>query len=265
MRRRLTALLILFVAAFLSAQDSLNGPKLFGWGMNILTETNHRHTKLDAVEDFRASADLGYAPAQVMMGYLYETGTIVARDPGRAVEWYRKAAQQNDVLGEWLLGRSLYSGSGASKDLSEAGRWLQKAAEHNDPFGQYLLGMVRMESGDYAPAADLFRKASMQGLVQAQQQLASLLKQGQGVTADKMEAYVWLQVSADGGNKAVDAERQQLEAELGSSQTDIAKTKARELEKTVSRSVVAHGCTGWAGEFDAVPAPPPPETQRFCR
>jgi hypothetical protein len=37
------------------------------------------------------------------------------------------------------------------------------------------------------------------------------------------------------------------------------------MERSVTRSVTAHGCTGWPGEFDAIPAPPPPDLQRFCR
>jgi hypothetical protein len=58
---------------------------------------------------------------------------------------------------------------------------------------------------------------------------------------------------------------QELEGQLGSTQLEQAKTRARELEQTVTRSVVAHGCTGWSGEFGNVPAPPPPDVQRFCR
>ena len=56
-----------------------------------------------------------------------------------------------------------------------------------------------------------------------------------------------------------------LEGSLGSTELERAKSRARELENTVQRSAMSHGCTGWAGEFDAVPSPPPPDRQRFCR
>jgi hypothetical protein len=51
------------------------------------------------------------------------------------------------------------------------------------------------------------------------------------------------------------------------SQAEIAeaKTKARELETTVNRAVNAGGRTGWDGELDEFPSPPPPNLQRFCR
>ncbi len=76
---------------------------------------------------------------------------------------------------------------------------------------------------------------------------------------------MWLLVSLDAGNQAVATDLQQLEADLGSNQVEQAKTKAFELEKSVARAVVARGCTGWPGEFDAMPAPPTPDLQRFCR
>jgi len=46
---------------------------------------------------------------------------------------------------------------------------------------------------------------------------------------------------------------------------DEAKSKARELEQTSSRAVVSRGCSGWLGEFNLVPTPPPPNIQRSCR
>ena len=142
---------------------------------------------------------------------------------------------------------------------------MKKAATHDDPFSEYLLGMIRLERSDYGPAAEWFRKAANQGLPQAQQQLGELLKQGKGVSLDKFEAYVWLLISFQAGNTTVANDLQELEAGLGSNQVEKAKTAARDLERSVSREVVARGCTGWPGEFDALPAPPPPDLQRFCR
>jgi len=91
------------------------------------------------------------------------------------------------------------------------------------------------------------------------------LKDGKGVDADKAQAYTWLLVSYDAGNLKAGNDLPALEAALGSTQADAAKAKARELEQTVTRAVVARGCTGWPGELDAVPTPPPPDIQRFCR
>jgi TPR repeat protein len=261
----------ILVFAFISIgsfAQSAAGPspsQLYEKGMNALTGTGVSRNDLNATEYIRRSAEMGYAPAEVVLGYFYETGTILTREPVEAAHWYKKAAEQGDVLGEELLGRIIFSGQSTTRDLNEAEKWLQKAADHDDPFSQYLLGMIRLERSDYPHAADWFRKAANRGLPQAQQQLGELLKQGKGVSVDKFDAYVWLLISFNAGNTAVASDLQELEADLGSNQVEKAKTSARDLESSVSRAVVARGCTGWPGEFDALPAPPPPDVQRFCR
>jgi TPR repeat protein len=234
--------------------------------MDALTGIGPSHNNQTAVESLRRSAELGYPPAQVVLGYIYETGSAnVAADAGQALDWYKKAAKQDDNVGEWLLGRVYLTGVGAARDLDQAALVLKRSAAHNDPFGQYLLGMVQLEKNQYGPAAELFRKAANQGLPQAQQQFGLLLKDGRGVPADKFEAYVWLLLAARAGNTAVGADLAALETDLGTNQTEQAKSKARDMEISVSRVVVARGCTGWQGEFDAMPTPPPPDIQNFCR
>jgi TPR repeat protein len=257
---------LLISASAFAQLNTTDAPRLFEAGMNALTGVGETHDTQTAMENLRRSADLGYAPAQVVLGYIYETASAgVAQDAGQAIEWYKKAAKQDDVVGDWLLGRAYYTGVGTGKDLEQAASALKKAAAHNDPFGQYLLGMVQLERNDYAAAAGSFRKAAMQGLPQAQQQLGTMLKDGRGAAVDKFEAYVWLLLSARAGNMSVGADMALLEVDLGSNKTEQAKTRARELEMSVARVVVAKGCTGWPGEFNAVPTPPPPDVQSFCR
>jgi TPR repeat protein len=271
MRHRLPALLLLSCGLSLASAHGqtpalgLNAPRLFEKGMNALIGVGVSQNDLDAIDYFRRSADLGYPPAQVVLGYFYDTGFRLSQNSGEAADWYKKAAKLDDRLAEWLLGRLYYTGNGIPRDLSAAETWLQKAANQNDPFGEYLLGMVKLERNDYPAAASLFRKAAAQGLPQAQQQLGELHKQGRGVNADKFEAYIWLLLSFEAGNQAVANELQELEAALGSNQVEQAKTRARDLQQTVTRAVVAHGCSGWPGEFNPVPVPPPPDIQRFCR
>jgi TPR repeat protein len=243
----------------------LNAPQLFEQGMNALMGGSVTRSDANAMEYFHRSAELGFAPAQVVLGYLFETGRATPVNAGEASGWYKKAAQQDDPLGQWLAGRIIYAGSVPGRDLNDASTFFQSAADHGDAFGEYLLGKVKLERQDYPNAAAWFGKAAQQGLPQAQEQLAKLLRDGQGIALDKFEAYVWMLVSNDAGNRRVAGDLQALEAELGSNQVEQAKTKAREMERSVTRSVTAHGCTGWPGEFDVIPAPPPPDLQRFCR
>jgi uncharacterized protein len=255
---------VLLGPAFCYAQ-SPNPERLFEIGMNALTGLGDSYNVQTALEYIRRSADVGYAPAQVMLGSLYDTGRLVAREPIQAADWYKKASNQGDPIGAWLLGRLYYTGTGVPKDLDLAAAALQKAASQGDPFGEYLLGMVLVERVHYAQSAAWFRKAAMQGLPQAQLQLGLLLKDGKGMNVDKPAAYQWLLMAYEAGNQAAGVPLRQLDGELSVSQIDQAKSQARQLEETNSRVVVARGCTGWPGEFDAVPAPPPPDIQTFCR
>jgi hypothetical protein len=82
------------------------------------------------------------------------------------------------------------------------------------------------------------------------------------VSEDKFEAYIWFLLSFEAGNQSVSSDLQVLEAELGSNQVEQAKTRARSVG---IRKALADGCTGWRGEFQVIPTPPPPEMQRYCR
>jgi len=242
-----------------------NAPELFEKGMNALRGSSATRSAPNAIDFFRRSAELGFGPAQVVLGYFYDTGRAVTPDPREALEWYKKAGQQDDPLAQWLVGRIVYAGLVPPRDLNEAQKWLEKSSAHGDPFAAYLLGKIALERSDYARSASEFRQAAEQGLPQAQRALAQLLREGHGVPPDYFEAYVWLLMSYDGGLRDAVTDLQALEAELSSAQVEQAKSKARELEGTMSRSAVAHGCTGWPGEFNAIPSPPPPDLQRFCR
>jgi TPR repeat protein len=268
MNRRVASFVLILLVALstsLCAQTTLgtNAPRLFDQGMDALAGIGVTTSDVNAIDYFHRAADLGYAPAQTVMGYFYETGMKVPADPNAAADWYKKAAKQDDRLGAWLLGRLYFSGA-VPRDLDAAETWLKKAANQGDPYGQYLMGLVKLERNDYVNAALMFRKAAMQGIPLAQQQLANLLKDGKGVEADQTQAYVWLLVSYDAGNKNAAADQPALEAALGSNQVAEAKRKARDLEQSVTRAVVARGCTAWPGEFGAIPTPPPPDIQRFC-
>jgi len=270
MFRRVLAFLLTSFALTLALGNAqttagLNAPQLYEKGMNALVGSRVTQSGVDAMEYFRRSADLGYAPAQVVLGYFYETGTFTPKEPAQALSLYKKAAQQDDPLAQWLAGRMVYAGTLSPRDLNEAVALLQTAADHGNPFGQYLLGKIKLERQDYSQSAQWLRKAAEQGLPQAQQQLAILLRDGQGVPRDKFEAYVWMILSQEAGNRAVAADLQALEADLGSNQTEQAKSKSREMETSVTRTVNARGCTGWPGEFAAIPTSPPPDLQKFCR
>ena len=268
--RRIVQVLNIIVGGCLAASAQqlhapINPTALFEKGMNTLTGTGFSRNDLSGVEYIRQSADAGYAPAQAVMGYFSETGFSVPQDPAQAITYYTKAAVQGDRLSEWVLGRMYFTGVGAQRNVTDAERWLGKAANQGDPFGQHLLGSLKLERGDNAAAAALFRKAAEQGLPQAQQQLGSMLKEGKGIPVNKLESYVWLLLSYEAGNQSTASDLKQLETSLTNQDIEQAKSRVRDFQSTNSRVVVSRGCTGWNGEFSVVPTTPPADLQPFCR
>ena len=111
-------------------------------------------------------AKSGNPGAEVAVGTCYADGKGVARDPQKAAEWYRKAADQGNVSGELHLAALYRDGAGKSfpRDMTQAAAWYRKAADQGDAGAQGTLGM--------------------------------LYTLGQGVAQSDVEAYFWLDLAA---------------------------------------------------------------------
>ncbi len=264
---RQAAFLFCIVLISLTVFAQSNSPQsLYERGMDAISGAGISRNDFQALDYFRRSAEMGYGPAEVVMGYFYETGLLTAANQGQAVEWYRKAAQDGDVLGQWLLGRRYYLGGGIPQDPFAAQKWLQPAADRGNPFAAYYLGRI-MDDRDYPKAPALFKVAADQGITAAQYYYAKALKDGRGIAQDRLTAYTWFVVALDGGYMPAQTDLSDLDGGGNFTQSQIAnaKAKARELEQTVIRAVNSRGCSGWDGELGEFPTPPPPKIQHFCR
>jgi len=170
------------------------------------------------------------------------------------------------VLAQWMLGRSYFNGGGIQQDLNAAEKWLKPAADHGNPFAAYYLARI-LADRDYAKAPAMFKIAADQGLPPAQYYYAKALKDGRGIELDRLNAYAWFVVALDAGYSTAQRDLAELDGGgfLSTAQIAEAKGKARQLEQTVIRAVTSRGCTGWDGELNEFPSPPPVKLQRFCR
>lgn len=264
MRRTLRLILLALTSALAFAQS--NSPEaLYERGMDAITGVGPSRNDLEGIDYFRRSADLGYGPAQIALGYYYETGTVIAGSQSQALDLYRKAAAQGDPLASWLAGRRYFLGNGVPRDLDAAQKWLKPAVEQNNAFAAYYLGLIMAER-DYNKAPALYKIAADQGLPQAQYFYAKTLKDGRGIAQDRFNAYVWFTIALDAHYTAASTDLAEIDGGgyLTLAQISEAKAKVRELEQTVIRAVNSRGCSGWDGEFDEFPAVPPPKLQPYC-
>jgi TPR repeat protein len=209
MRRTILSVLAVLISTIAFSQ-SISSEALYERGMDAISGAGPSRNDRDAIEYFRRSADLGYGPAQVALGYFYETGTITAGSQSQAVDWYRKAANQGDVLAQWMLGRSYFNGGGIQQDLSAAQKWLQPAAAQGNPFAAYYLARI-LADRDYAKAPAMFKVAADQGLPPAQYYYAKALKDGRGIELDRLNAYAWFVVALDAGYSTAQRELAELD------------------------------------------------------
>ena len=157
-----------------------------------------------AVEWYRKAAEQGNARGQNDLGYCYYSGKGVTKDYAKAVEWYRKAAEQGHATAQNNLGNCYYSGEGVTKDYAKAVEWYRKAAEQGYAWGQYNLGNCYYygngETQDYAKAVEWYTKAAEQGNASAQNSLGNCYYLGDGVTRNDAKAVEWWRKAAEQGN-----------------------------------------------------------------
>ena len=147
------------------------------------------------VNGYRRTAGVGYAPAQYVMGRLYETGSGVEKDPVESLNWYRRAAEGGWPRAMYRIGVYYAEGKVVEKDAAEAAKWYRKAADAGYPQAQYMYGRC-LEKGegvekDVVEAVKWYRKAAEQDLPAARSMLASCYANGRGVGYDIREAAKW--------------------------------------------------------------------------
>ena len=84
---------------------------------------------VECADLLRQSAELGYVWAQLFYGRFLCKGIGTALDPGEAVEWFRKAADQDCSAAFYELGVCYENGEGVEKNLDEAIAWYRKAVD----------------------------------------------------------------------------------------------------------------------------------------
>lgn len=149
-----------------------------------------------AIPLLRSAADAGHAPAQALVGYIFDYSEF----DEDAVDYYRKAANQGNADGQFGLGSMLSVGKGVKKDPVEARRLIMLAAEQGHKLAINVLALAYLKGqldiaesereseaairwiklaadGDYLPAIDALIQAYRNG--------------GLGLSVDAVAANRW--------------------------------------------------------------------------
>ena len=156
-----------------------------------------------AADWLRRAAEAGNRDAAYQLGAMYENGRGVPEDDARAVAWYSKAALLGDREAQVKVGKAYEQGLGVASDMGEALTWYRKAAGQGDAWAQnyigFLYGNGKGMRHDDAEALRWFRQAAANGNAQAEYNVGFMYANGRGVARSDTEAVRWYKLAASHG------------------------------------------------------------------
>jgi TPR repeat protein len=109
---------------------------------------------------FLLAAKAGDAGAQLNLGYFYDEGIGVHKNPTLALMWYRRAHNNGDVSASCNIGLFLK----ARGDLDGAARWFNRSIQRGNDDCRLHMADIYRQRGDFANA-----KALLAALVKSTQ------------------------------------------------------------------------------------------------
>jgi TPR repeat protein len=132
-----------------------------------VTVTRSSLTVDEKISSLVSQANFGEARAKFELGEIYQRGYGVPQDYKKAVDWYRKAAEQGHSDGQLGLARMYSNGWGVPKEEAEALKWYRKAAENGNLHAQYDLSSMYVGGHgvrkDFDRGIEWFLKAAKTG------------------------------------------------------------------------------------------------------
>ena len=129
---------------------------------NLVPEDEQNRGMEDAVSYYEYAANKDYAEALTKLGYMYEHGIYYEKNVNKALDYYKRAKQQNDPLAINYLGLYYY-------------RMAQRSEEG-------------FKEKYYEQAVNLFKESRRLGCTRASNNLGMCYEQGTGVERDMNEA-----------------------------------------------------------------------------
>lgn len=119
-----------------AAKGRPSAMSLLGW---LYASDPERLDMGKALNYYRAAADAGDQAAQNNLGEFYETGRGVSPDATQAFSWYARAAEAGFPPAQLNLARLYAAGKGVARDPVRARQWAEQAKKQGQAQAQVLL------------------------------------------------------------------------------------------------------------------------------
>jgi TPR repeat protein len=158
-----------------------------------------------ALEFYRRAAEQGYPRAEHNLGICYQTGDGVPKDNKQAVAWFRRAVSHNYAPSMLSLGDMYFGGYGIEQNYDRAFEFYKQASDKGVPEANHNIATM-YESGigvfrNISRSVELYRLAAERGVVESQVRLCWMYENGKGVTQNTSLAIAWCQKASAQGSK----------------------------------------------------------------
>lgn len=128
-----------------------------------------------ALTAYKKLANQKDAVAQMKLGYIYQHGLGVKKDPLLAIRWYKKSAQYGNVIAQYQLGEMYLLGVGVARNVDVALKYYKKAAKQDFVPAMLAMGYImQVDKLNYQRARDWYQKAAEHDNQQARKNLVLL-------------------------------------------------------------------------------------------
>lgn len=159
--------------------------------------------------------------AQYYLGFMYYYGQGVEVDYDKALRFLREAVRESNE-GYAVIGEAYREGHGVEQNYGAACECYSKAPV---AYAKKRLGDMYRDGKNYREALKHYQQAAEWGSADAQDCLADMYRNGQGVAKDPAEAMKWYMKAAQNGSAA--AKQKIMEMMGGFTQTGISPDSAQ--------------------------------------
>ena len=116
------------------------------WSQEILGGMYYKTENYkEAFKWTKKAAEQGFAPAQLKLGLLYETGKGTLPNYKEAIKWYKKSAVQGNIDAQNNMGLMYEMGMGVLQNYQVSASWYKKAADSGSATAKMNLGIYYCE------------------------------------------------------------------------------------------------------------------------